>query len=172
MNTVMSVCVALPAAYAFSRLPVPGRQAPVLLAADQPDGTGGGVSRCRSSSCIRRSGSSTPTWRSRWPTTSVQHPAGGVDPGRLHVGASRSSWTKRPMSTAIPSRAFFVKIFLPTIKRPDRRGGILLLHVLLGGVAAGQDADGGRGQADCRDHDQDGLISRATSSGCWPPPGR
>ena len=38
INTVISVAVALPAAYAFSTLPVSRRQAPVLLVADEPDG--------------------------------------------------------------------------------------------------------------------------------------
>ena len=43
MNTVLSLSVALPAAYAFLAFPLPRRQAHVLLAADQPDGATGGV---------------------------------------------------------------------------------------------------------------------------------
>ena len=43
INTVISVAVALPAAYAFSRYSLPRRQARVLLAADQPDDAAGGV---------------------------------------------------------------------------------------------------------------------------------
>ena len=43
INTVISVTVALPAAYAFSRYSLPRRQARVLLAADQPHDAAGGV---------------------------------------------------------------------------------------------------------------------------------
>ena len=53
-----------------------------------------------------------------------------------------------------------------------RRGRVLLLHVLLGRTAAGQDADGGRRQAHRRDDDQDRIVVRATNWACWPPPAR
>jgi glycerol transport system permease protein len=43
INTVISLTVALPAAYAFSRYQLPRRQACVLLAADQPHDAAGGV---------------------------------------------------------------------------------------------------------------------------------
>jgi glycerol transport system permease protein len=43
INTVISVTVALPAAYAFNRYPFHRRQASVLLAAVEPDGAGGGL---------------------------------------------------------------------------------------------------------------------------------
>ena len=42
----------------------------------------------------------------------------------------------------------------------DRRGGVLLLYVLLGRTAAGQDADGGRGQAHCRRDDPHSFERR------------
>jgi hypothetical protein len=48
---------------------------------------------------------------------------------------------------------FFVKIFMPLIASGHRRGGVLLLHVLLGGTAAQPHADRGRRQADRGDHD-------------------
>ena len=48
---------------------------------------------------------------------------------------------------------FFVKIFTPLIASGHRRGGVLLLHVLLGRVAAVADAHERGCQADRRDHD-------------------
>jgi hypothetical protein len=56
---------------------------------------------------------------------------------------------------------FFVKIFMPLIAG-HRRRRLLLLHVLLGGTAAGQDADRGRRQADRRHHDPHRRAPRAT----------
>ena len=54
-------------------------------------------------------------------------------------------------------------------RRRHRRGGVLLLHVLLGRAAAGQDADLGRGQADRRDDDPHrehlGLRARPAGGG-------
>jgi glycerol transport system permease protein len=42
-------------------------------------------------------------------------------------------------------------------RRRHRRGRVLLLHVLLGRTAAGQDPDRGRGQTDRRNHDPNGA---------------
>ena len=50
---------------------------------------------------------------------------------------------------------FFLKIFMPTIAAGIGVAVLLLLHVLLGRAAARQDADLGRGQADRRGDDQD-----------------
>ena len=50
---------------------------------------------------------------------------------------------------------FFFKIFMPTIAAGIGVACLLLLHVLLGRDAAGQDPDRGRSQAHRRGHDQD-----------------
>ncbi len=55
---------------------------------------------------------------------------------------------------------FFIRIFLPIDLGRHRRRGVLLLHVLLGRAAAGQDPDRGRGQADRGDDDQDRVERR------------
>ena len=51
---------------------------------------------------------------------------------------------------------FFIKIFHPDHLGRHRRRLLLLLHVLLGGAAAGQEPDVGRGQAHRRGDDEDG----------------
>ncbi len=53
------------------------------------------------------------------------------------------------------SRFFFTHLH-PDDRGRHRRRLLLLLHVLLGRAAAGQDADRGRSQADRRGHDHDG----------------
>ena len=63
---------------------------------------------------------------------------------------------------------FFVRIFCRR-SRPAWRGGVLLLHVLVGRAVAGQDADGGGGQAHRGDHDAHGEHVGATSSACSRP---
>ena len=51
---------------------------------------------------------------------------------------------------------FFLRIFLPLIRVRRRRHGLLLLHVQLGRAAAGAHADLGQRQADRRDDDAHG----------------
>ena len=54
-----------------------------------------------------------------------------------------------------PFWRFFIRIFMPTIAAGIGVAAFLLLHVLLGRVAARQDPDLGRRQADRGDHDPD-----------------
>ena len=55
---------------------------------------------------------------------------------------------------------FFVKILVPLDRERHRRRRVLLLHVLLGRTAAGAHADVGERQADLGDHDPHGLGRR------------
>ena len=115
LNTVISVIVALPAAYAFSRYnflgdkhlfsgcsPTEWRQQLFLL--------------CRSSSFIQPSGYySTHIWRwhSRIACSIFRWPSGYW---RASCKAFKKSLMKRPLSMDILSRNFFATIFIPTIK--------------------------------------------------------
>ena len=115
INTVISVAVALPAAYAFSRYRFLGDKHLFFWPLDQSDGT-----RCRlrasgSSSSIRRWGCSTPISPLRWPTACSTFP--------WRCGSSKGSCvafqenlTRRPMWTGSRFPHFFVRIFIPTIK--------------------------------------------------------
>ena len=85
-------------------LPLPRRQAPVLLAADEPHGAGRRSMRCRSSISIRRSACSIRRGRWRWRTASSTC--------RWRCGSSKASSpacrarsTRPRSSTAIRSRA-------------------------------------------------------------------
>ena len=62
---------------------------------------------------------------------------------------------------------FFRKFLVPSDRVRHRRGGVLLLHVFLGRAAPRQDADVGRRQADRGDDDPHGEHARATSSASW-----
>ena len=85
LNTVLSVAVALPAAYAFSRYSFHRRQAPVLLAADQPHDAARGVPAAVLPAVHRdRPDGHAPRGRAR--AHGVQRAARGVDPRRIHVG--------------------------------------------------------------------------------------
>ena len=103
INTVLSVTVALPAAYAFSRYRFLGdkhlffwlltnRMAPAAVFA---------LPFFQLYSAIGIFDTHLAVALAHYP---VQHSAGGVDPGRLHVGRAASSLMKRPMWTAIRSR--------------------------------------------------------------------
>ena len=85
-------------------LPLPRRQAPVLLAADQPHGAAGGVRAAVLSSSIRRSGCSTriSPWRSRTACSTSRSPCGS---SKASCRACRRRSTRPPISTAIRSRA-------------------------------------------------------------------
>ena len=48
---------------------------------------------------------------------------------------------------------FFIRIFIPTIAAGIGVAMFFCFHVLMGGIVACQDPDRGRRQADCRDHD-------------------
>jgi glycerol transport system permease protein len=52
---------------------------------------------------------------------------------------------------------FFLTIFMPLIASRHRRGGLLLLHVQLGGTAAGAHADQRQRQAHRGHHDPHGV---------------
>src|SRR5712664_725241 len=150
MNTVLSVSVALPAAYAFSRYRFLGdkhlffwllsnRMAPPAVyalpffnlysAIGLLHAVGGGAG-----------------------ALPVQCPAGGLDPRRLHLGRST-----RDRRDRLPRRLFLPALLREDPDAPDRqrhRGRcLLLLHVLVGRAPAGADTDLGERQANCRDHD-------------------
>ena len=83
INTVISLLVALPAAYAFSRYSLPRRQARLLLAAHQPDDAAGGVPAAVLPALhdARPDGHA---HRGRARAPAVQRAARGLDPRRLH----------------------------------------------------------------------------------------
>lgn len=94
LNTVISVCVALPAAYAFSRYRFLGDKQLFFLAVDQPNGPGCCFCTAflsavffgwlvRHTSC-RGSG-----------TLLVQHPSGCLDPRRVHGRCSKRTGRNR-----------------------------------------------------------------------------
>ena len=84
INTIISVTVALARRLRFLALSLSRRQAPLLLAVDQPDGAAGGFRAAvlpalfgdRPVRHANRSGAR---------ALSLQHSARGVDPGRFHV---------------------------------------------------------------------------------------
>ena len=169
LNTVISVSVALPAAYAFSRYRFIGDKhlffwllsnlmAPPAVYAmpffnlyycDRPvrHGLGGGAG-----------------------ALPVQRAAGGVDPGGLHVAACRARSTRRRRIDGYSFPRFFIRIFLPLIANGIGVDGILLLHVLLGRAVARHDADDGQRQADRRGNDARVFGRRHGLGRCWPPP--
>ena len=65
---------------------------------------------------------------------------------------------------------FFVSIFLPLIRSGDRRHRLLLLHVQLGRAAARAHADHGQRQADRRHHDPHRRRGGHGLGRCWRPP--
>jgi len=114
MNTVLSVAVALPAAYAFSRYRFMGDKHLFVLAADQSHRRRQPSLPCRSFSFIRPWGCLIPISRWRWRIR--------CSTCRWRFGSSRGSCaacprksTRPPISTAIPFPRFFVKIFMPLI---------------------------------------------------------
>jgi glycerol transport system permease protein len=156
LNTVISVAVALPAAYAFSRYRFLGdkhlffwlltnRMAPPAVFAlpfFQLYSAVGPV-RHASSRWRWRTACSTCRWRSGSSKASCRGVPKEIDETAYIDGYS------------FPR--FFVKIFMPTDRLGHRRRGVLLLHVLMGGAAARAHADGGRRQADRGNHDPHGL---------------
>ena len=90
INTVISVTVALPAAYAFLALPVPRRQASLLLAPDQPHGAARRV-RAAVLSALFGVLAVRHAHRRGIGALPVQHPARGLDSGGLHVGGTEGA---------------------------------------------------------------------------------
>ncbi len=158
INTVISISVALPAAYALLALPLPRRQASVLLAAVEPHGAGGGLCAAVLQSLF---GDQPVRYAlgGRARALHLQCAAGGLDSRRFRLGR-----TARDRRNRVPRR-----LFVPAILRQDpgaadreryRRRRVLLLHVLLGRVAAGAHVDVGQRQADLGHHDAHGLGLR------------
>ena len=84
-------------------LSVPGRQAVVLLAADQPHGAGGGLRAAVLPALFVDPSVRHAIWPWRWRTrcSTCRWRCGFW---KVSCAASRKNWTRRPMSTAIPSR--------------------------------------------------------------------
>lgn len=83
MNMLITICVALPAAYAFSRYTFYWRQASVLLAANQPNGSACGLSTPLLPALLLGRPVRYPH-RRRAGSLPVQYPSGDMDFGRLH----------------------------------------------------------------------------------------
>ena len=135
MNTVISLTVALPAAYAFSRYHFMGdkhlffwlltnRMAPPAVFA------------CRSCSSIASVGPVRHPHRGGAGALPVQRAAGGLDPGRVHARGAEGDRRDRLSGRLFSFGRFFTKIFMPLIASGHRRDGVLLLHVLVGRTAA------------------------------------
>ena len=142
INTVLSVRRALPAAYAFSRYRFVGdkhlffwlltnRMAPPAVFALPFFQLYSAIDLFDTHIAVALA------------HTPVQHPARGVDPRRLHV--RRAEGARRD---GLCRRLFVPALLHPHLHADDRgrhrRRGVLLLHVLVGRAAAGQDADRGR----------------------------
>ena len=139
INMVISVTRGAAGRLRLLALPLPRRQAPVLLAADQPHGAAGGVRAALLPAlfgdkpvrhAVGRGAGALP----------VQHSAGRLDPRRLHV--RRAEGDRRD--------GLYRRLFLAALLREDlhaadrlghRRHRLLLLHVLVGRAAARQDPD-------------------------------
>ena len=160
-NTVISVTAALPAAYAFSRYRFLGdkhlffwlltnRMAPAAVFA-LPF-----FQLYRRSACSTRIS----PWRWRIACSTFRSRCGSWRASCRRAQAARRDGLSR--------RLRLLALLPPHLpaddRRGHRRGGLLLLHVLVGRAAAGQDADLGRRQADRRHHDphrqQLGLRAR------------
>jgi len=128
INTVISISFALPAAYAFfSRYRFPRRQASLLLAIVEPDGAAGGCSsRCRSSTCIRRSICSIRRGAVGTGALPVQRAAGGCGFSKDLCPACRGGDRRRDrvFSTVIRSQSFFIKISGAADRQRHRRRGV------------------------------------------------
>ena len=155
MNTVISVCVALPAAYAFSRYRFLGDKQLFFWLLDQPHGPGRRIRLAVLPALFGRRAVRHAS-RGRARPLPVQHSACGLDPRRLHGRC--------------PQRAgrdgLCRWLLLPAVLRDDlpahdqggrRRRSLLLLHVLLGRIAAGQDAHSRRRKTDCGHHDENRI---------------
>ena len=114
MNTVISVAVGAAGRLCFLALPLPRRQASVLLAADQPHGAAGGV-RAAVLPALFGDRAVRHAHRRGAGALPVQHPARGVDPRGLHVAACRRRSTRPPISTATRFPRSSCKIFMPLI---------------------------------------------------------
>src|SRR5215212_1568126 len=136
-------------------LPLPRRQASVLLAAVEPHGAGGGLCAAVLQSLF---GDQSVRYAlgGRARALHLQCAAGGVDSRRLRLRRAA-----RDRRDRVPRR-----LFVPAILRQDpgaadreryRRRRLLLLHVLLGRIAVGPHVDVGQRQADLGDHDPHGL---------------
>src|ERR1700733_12859846 len=139
-------------------LSVSRRQAPVLLAAVEPDGASRGLRAAVLQSLFGdRPVRYAVGGRAR--ALHLQRPAGGVDPGRVRLRRAA-----RDRRDRVPRR-----LFLPALLHQDpdaadrerhRRRRLLLLHVLMGRVVAGADADVRGRQADLGRDDPDRLGRR------------
>jgi len=124
LNTVISLALALPAAYAFSRYRFLGDKQPLLLASDQPHGAAG-VFALPFFNLYSAIGLFDTPWAVAL-RTACSTCRCGVDPRRLHFRRAREiDETAQIDGYSFPH--FFVKIFVPLIASRHRRGGVLLL---------------------------------------------
>ena len=104
INTVLSVVGGAAGGLCLLALPLPRRQAPVLLAADQPHGAAGGFRAAVLPALFGGRPVRHALGGGAGPHP-LQHSAGGVDPRGLHVGRAEGARRDRLSSTAIPSGA-------------------------------------------------------------------
>ena len=151
INTVLSVAVALPAAYAFSRYRFLGdkhlffwlltnRMAPAMVFALPFFQLYSAVGLFDTHLAV-----------------ALAHTLFNIPLAVWILEGFMSGVPKELDETAFvdgyPFSRFFTRIFMPTIASGIGGGGVLLLHVLLGRTAIGKDTDSGGGQADRGDHD-------------------
>jgi glycerol transport system permease protein len=138
----------------FQPLPFPGRQASVLLAADQPDGAARGFRAALLPALLGSVGLFDTHIAVALAHTLFNVPlAVWILEGFMRGVPKEIDETAYIDGYSFPT--FFVKIFMPLIAR-HRCRRLLLLHVLVGGTAAFAHADHDRRQADRRHHDPHG----------------
>jgi glycerol transport system permease protein len=156
LNTIISLTVALPAAYAFSRYRFLGdkhlffwlltnRMAPpaVFALPFLQLYTAVGLIDTHIAVALAH--------------TAVQRAAGRVDSGRLHERYASRNRRDRLRRRLFSFPRFFLTLFLPTDHSGRGRGGVLLLHVQLGGAPAGAHADECECEAHCGHHDPNSI---------------
>ena len=169
MNTVLSIALALPAAYAFSRYRFLGDKHLFFWLLTNRMAPPAGVRAAVLQALLGHRACSTRRWpwRSRTACSTCRWPSGS---SRASCPACRAE---------IDETAYIDGYALPALLREDihaadrlghRRRRVLLLHVLVGRAAARPHAHHRQRQADRGDDDPHGLAPPAWTGACSPPP--